>query len=39
MTELVYDSGLFQWNTVEVCPTRPATELMARVDEFPVVFD
>jgi hypothetical protein len=39
VTELVYDSGLFQWNTVEVCPTRPATELMARVDEFPVVFD
>jgi hypothetical protein len=39
VTELVYDSGLSQWNSVEVCPTRPVAEMMARVDQFPVVFD
>jgi hypothetical protein len=39
VTKLVYDSGLSQWNTVEVCPTTPVQELMARVDEFPIVFD
>jgi hypothetical protein len=39
VVELVYDSGLSQWNTVEVCPTRPVAEMMARVDQFPVVFD
>jgi hypothetical protein len=39
VTQLVYDSGLSQWNTVEVCPTRPVAELMARVDDFPIVFE
>ena len=39
VTELVYESGLSQWNTVEVCPTRPVAELMADVDRFPIVFE
>jgi hypothetical protein len=39
VAQLVYDSGLSQWNTVEVCPTRPVQELMAEVDRFPIVFD
>jgi hypothetical protein len=38
VTKLIYDVGLSQWNTVEVCPTTPTAELMARVDEFPIVF-
>src|ERR1700694_3526992 len=36
VTKLVYDTGLSQWNTVEVCPTTPTAELMARVDDFPI---
>ncbi len=39
VTQLIYESGLSQWNTVEVCPTTPVTELMARVEEFPIVFE
>jgi hypothetical protein len=39
VAELVYESGLSQWNTVEVCPTRPVAELMAKVDDFPIVFE
>jgi hypothetical protein len=39
VAKLVLDSGLSQWNTVEVCPVTPVQELMARVDEFPIVFD
>jgi hypothetical protein len=39
VTRLIYESGLSQWNTVEVCPTTPVAELMARVDEFPIVFE
>ena len=35
----VNDSGLSQWNTVEVCPTTPIGELMATVEESPIVFD
>ncbi len=38
VAKLVYDTGLSQWNTVEVCPVTPVAELMARVDEFPIVF-
>jgi len=39
VVELVYESGLSQWNTVEVCPTRPVSELMMNVDAFPIVFE
>jgi len=39
VTQLVYDSGLSQWNTVEVCPTTPVAELMADVERFPIVFE
>jgi hypothetical protein len=38
VTKLVYDIGLSQWNTVDVYPVTPVAELMARVDEFPIVF-
>lgn len=39
LADLVYDSGLSQWNTVEVCPTRPVADLMSDLDRFPVVFE
>lgn len=39
VTQLVFDVGLSQWNTVEVCPVRPVAELMADVDRFPIVFE
>jgi hypothetical protein len=39
ITKLVYDIGLSQWNTVEVCPVTPISELMARIDDFPIVFE
>lgn len=39
VAQLVYDSGLSQWNTVEVCPTTPVAEMMANVDAFPIVFE
>ena len=39
VAQLVYDTGLSQWNTVEVCPVTPVQELMARVDDFPIVID
>ena len=39
VTQLVYDSGLSQWNTVEVCPTTPVSELMADLGRFPIVFE
>ena len=35
----VNDSGLSQWKTVEVCPTTPIGELMATLEESPIVFD
>jgi hypothetical protein len=38
VSQLVYDTGLSQWNTVEVAPVTPVAELMARIDEFPIVF-
>jgi len=38
VTKLVYDTGLSQWNTVEVCPVTPVAELMGRVEDFPIVF-
>ena len=36
--KLVDDTGMSQWNTVEVAPLTPISELMPRVDEFPIVF-
>jgi hypothetical protein len=39
VAQLVYDTGLSQWNTVEVCPTRPVAELMANIGDFPIVFE
>jgi hypothetical protein len=33
------DTGLVQWNTVNVYPTTPIGELMANVDDSPVLFD
>jgi hypothetical protein len=38
VTKLVFDTGLSQWNTVEVCPATPTAELMMRVNDFPIVF-
>jgi hypothetical protein len=39
VTQLIYESGLSQWNTVEVCPTTPVSELMAQMDDFPLLFE
>jgi len=39
VAQLVYDTGLSQWNTVEVCPTTPVAELMSDLSRFPVVFE
>lgn len=39
VTKLVFDTGLSQWNTVEVCPVTPVAELMANVGDFPIVFE
>jgi hypothetical protein len=40
VTKLVFDVGMSQWNTVEVCPVTPVAELMAELDDrFPIVFD
>ncbi len=39
VTGMIYESGLSQWNTVEVCPATPVAELMANVDAFPIVFE
>src|SRR3954454_266023 len=33
VAELVYATGLSQWNTVEVSPTTPTAEMMARVND------
>ncbi len=38
VTKLVYDTGLSQWNTVEVCPVTPVADMMANLDDFPIVF-
>ena len=35
----VNDSGLSQWNTVEVSPTTLIGELMRTVQESPIIFD
>ena len=38
VTQLVYATGLSQWNTVEVCPVTPVADMMANLDAFPIVF-
>jgi len=38
VTKLVFDTGLSQWNSVEVCPATPSSERMLRVDEFPTLY-
>jgi hypothetical protein len=39
VTKWVMETGMFQWNTVEVCPVTPIEEMMPLVTEFPPVFD
>ena len=39
VAQFVYETGLAQWNTVEVAPMTPVSEMMARVNDFPVVYD
>jgi hypothetical protein len=39
VTRLLYDVGLTQWNDVQVYPVTPVSEMMARVEEFPIVFE
>ena len=39
VVELVYATGLSQWNNVEVCPARPVADMMANLDAFPIVFE
>src|ERR1700739_3443987 len=39
VTKIVFDIGLSQWNTVEVCPVTPTAELMMDLDRFPILFD
>jgi hypothetical protein len=38
VVQLVYATGLSQWNNVEVCPTTPVADMMANLDAFPIVF-
>ncbi len=38
VTQLVYATGLSQWNTVEVCPVTPVADMMANIGDFPIVF-
>jgi hypothetical protein len=39
VVKFVNESGMSQWNTVEVCPTTPISEMMATLDESPIIFD
>jgi hypothetical protein len=39
VTKLVFDSGMAQWNTVEVSPVTPVAELMEDVERFPIVYE
>jgi hypothetical protein len=39
VAEFVYQTGLFQWNSVEVSPITPISKMMERVMEFPTVFE
>jgi hypothetical protein len=39
VVQLVYATGLSQWNTVEVCPATPVAHMMANLVAFPIVFE
>jgi hypothetical protein len=38
LNSLVLEVGLTQWNTVEVCAVTPVADLMARIEEFPIIY-
>jgi len=39
VNEFVMATGLFQWNTVESYHVTPIAEMMAKVTDFPAVFE
>ena len=39
VSQFVMETGIFQWNTVEVCAATPVQELMPRLLGMPVLFD
>jgi hypothetical protein len=39
VVSFVNRSGLSQWNTVEVCPTTPISEMMGDLEEFPIIWE
>jgi hypothetical protein len=39
LTKLAFDTGLSQWNNVEVVPATPTADLMANVGDFPIIYD
>jgi len=39
VNQYVFDTGLFQWNTVETFALTPISEMMAKLSDTPVVFD
>ena len=39
VTKWVVDTGMFQWNTVEVSPVTPVEEMMPVILQLPTVFD
>ena len=38
VTKLVFDTGLSQWNSVEVCPATPSSQRMVDANDFPTLF-
>jgi hypothetical protein len=38
VVQFVYESGLFQWNTVEVSPITPIEEMMGNLQDWPIVY-
>lgn len=39
ITKLVFDTGLSQWNSVEVCPATPSSERMTQAGDFPALYE
>ena len=39
VTKWVMETGMFQWNTVEVCPVTPIEEMMPVIMQIPPIFD
>jgi hypothetical protein len=39
VTKFVLETGMFQWNTVEVCPVTPIEEMMPVIMQMPTVYD